>query len=137
MRLERYNDAVNVFMQSLEQGNLKIDASVDADGQRLLLKWVGKSVDADPAAVLDTYLNGAVKTAAQNGYSLEMDFSSLDYMNSSTVPPIIRVIGDLHRQNIPGLILYRSSLKWQQASFRAMANVVRLQKMNSVEVRGV
>ncbi|MCB1322066.1 MAG: hypothetical protein KDK34_17540, partial [Leptospiraceae bacterium] len=102
MRLERYNDAVNVFMQSLEQGNLKIDASVDADGQRLLLKWIGKSVDADPAAVLDTYLDGVVKTAAQNGYSLEMDFSSLDYMNSSTVPPIIRVIGDLHRQNIPG-----------------------------------
>ena len=49
-----------------------------------------------------------------------MDFRELDYMNSSTITPIIKVLERAKNGKAQITILYKNSLKWQELNFTAL-----------------
>ena len=49
-----------------------------------------------------------------------MDFRTLEYLNSSTITPVIRVLEMAKRGTVSLSIIYDASLKWQALSFSAL-----------------
>lgn len=105
---------------SLSKGMLSISARTDeADG--LVVQWVGRSDERDPAEFLNPYLG---KLAGQAGKSaVVVDFRRLEYMNSSTIKPIIRFVQALAANAPKVTVHYNAAQKWQAISFDALRTV--------------
>jgi hypothetical protein len=100
------------------QGELSLEAHQGTGELRLV--WLGRSADREPAKFLLPLLSDAVESCRQNGERLCLDFSALDYMNSSTFTPIVKTI-DLARRASVGIALeYSQAKKWQALSFSAL-----------------
>ena len=49
-----------------------------------------------------------------------LDFQALEYMNSSTITPVIRVLNEAKKGQGRLLVLYKKAAKWQELSFSAL-----------------
>lgn len=116
-------------MNNFKEGKLEI---VIETGEKHVLHWKGKSEDRDPAALLVPYINGIIDSL--KGKEVEVNFLTLEYMNSSTVPPIIHLVKSLNEQNIKSTIIYDANSKWQSASFKALETITKT--LNTISVIG-
>jgi len=116
-------------MSNFKEGNLEITLEQNNGN---IMKWLGRSDDRDPSALLNPYIDGVIDTL--KGKDLEIQFGQLEYMNSSTVPPIIQLIKKLNNSEIKSVITYDKDSKWQAASFKALETIVRT--MDFVDVVG-
>lgn len=116
-------------MQDFEHGALKITIGESSGTARLA--WSGKSEDREPGALLTPYLQDAVREF--QGKTFEVDFTKLEYMNSSTVPPIIHFIKDLESSGSKTTIFYDKDSKWQAASFKALETISTTMKHITVQ----
>src|SRR5210317_1172390 len=107
-------------MSNYKEGNLEI---LLEEGNKNVLKWCGKSDERDPSSLLNPYFDKIL--GSLEGKELEITFSDLEYMNSSTVPPIIQLIKSLNNKSIKTKITYNKDSKWQAASFKALETIVR------------
>ncbi|MCP4606445.1 MAG: hypothetical protein GY847_39055 [Proteobacteria bacterium] len=82
------------------------------------LSWLGQIDSGDISDQVNGYLDELIVTL--KGKKLEMSFASLDYMNSSAVPPIIKFIRKLDSNKIETEITYSKEIEWQASSFRAL-----------------
>lgn len=105
---------------------------LDDMGKKVLMSWLGKSRSLDPAKYLDPFLQEVVDEV--KGKELEVDFTSLDCMNSSTIPPILSFIKSLECKNVTTIVLYDGSVDWQRASFVPLASVINLYKYVKIVV---
>jgi hypothetical protein len=112
-------------------GNLRIEVRDVPEGQTVI-EWSGESDAIDPAAILSPYLRELA--VSLKGKSVRLRFGSLEYMNSSTVTPLMAFIRDLSGTAASVVVLYRADLQWQATSFRAMRVVAR--KWPNVQVTG-
>lgn len=117
-------------MQNFKSDELEIRVT---GGEQTVIEWLGVSNARDPGLTLTPYLDQITKELDCKEVSI--DFSRLEYINSSTVPPIIRLIKDLNKKAVKTLIYYNKSLKWQQESFKALATLSKILKYVSVEAR--
>ncbi|MCP4137798.1 MAG: DUF1987 domain-containing protein [bacterium] len=117
-------------MSNYKEGNLEI--LLAEEGAKNILTWTGKSDDRDPSALLNPYFDGLMDKL--KGKALDIEFAKLEYMNSSSVPPIIQLIKKLNTNAIKTVISYDKESKWQSASFKALETIVRA--MENVEVVG-
>ncbi len=88
--------------------------------QELRLRWLGKSTDRQPGEFLVPVLAEAFQGAKAARIPLVLDFSSLDYMNSSTFTPIVKALDDSRRHSVPVVLEYSLSRSWQVLSFSAL-----------------
>lgn len=88
------------------------------DNDKLVLQWLGKSTERDPSKFLQPIFN-EMETLAKEKL-LELDFKLLEYMNSSTVTSIIKLLDKAKREKRKVTLLYNKSLKWQELSFTAL-----------------
>lgn len=116
-------------MENLKEGTLEITVN---DGEKLIMEWLGRSESREPSAVLNPYLKKIIDNAS--GKEIEVDFANLEYMNSSTVPPIIQMIKELDTKGIPTSIYYNKDSKWQAASFKALETIA--SSLKNIEVMG-
>jgi len=116
-------------MTNFKDGNLEIKIQ---EGPTNNMSWVGKSESRDPSAILNPYFEGILDDL--KGKELNIEFTNLEYMNSSTVPPIIQLIKNLNSNEIKSVIYYNKDSKWQAASFKALETIVR--SMDYVDVIG-
>jgi hypothetical protein len=86
----------------------------------LRLTWRGKSADRDPSRFLVPVLSEALTRAREAGLPLVMDFSALDYMNSSTFTPVVKALDESRRLSVPVVLEYSVARKWQALSFSAL-----------------
>jgi hypothetical protein len=101
-----------------QQGELALEAHA-APGE-LHVVWSGRSAERDPARFLGPLLADLVRTCRQGRARLRLDFSALEFMNSSTFTPIVKAI-DLARQaGVAVSLEYAQSKKWQALSFSAL-----------------
>jgi hypothetical protein len=108
--------------------NLKSDAleiTFEA-GPKNIITWIGKSEAREPSSLINPYFNEIINKL--KGKELEVKFEQLQYMNSSTVPPIIEMIKNLEQHEIKSIITYDKNSKWQAASFRALEVIVKTLK---------
>jgi hypothetical protein len=117
-------------MQGLKVNELEIRVT---KGPQTLIEWLGISNARDPGLTLIPYLDQVTKEL--DCEEVFVDFSKLEYINSSTVPPIIRLIKELDKKAIKTHVIYNKSLKWQQESFKALATLSKILKHVNVEAR--
>lgn len=102
-------------MAPYADSTLRID--VNRNGQETVLAWSGRSTDRVPGLKLTPYLEGLV--GELKGHDVTLSFAALEYMNSSTVPPLIQFMKRLDGNGIQTRVVYDANSRWQRASFKA------------------
>jgi hypothetical protein len=82
--------------------------------------WQGRSTARNPAEFLVPILSRVLDRATELKRPLILDFRSLEYFNSSTITPIVRLIEETKRRGGTMLISYDKKLRWQELSFSAL-----------------
>ena len=101
-----------------QQGGLSLEATTTPGELRVI--WRGRSDDREPARFLGPVLTELVETCRGAGARLCLDFSALEFMNSSTFTPIVRALGDARRARVPVALEYAQGKSWQALSFSAL-----------------
>lgn len=102
--------------QELVADGLLLKASIE--GKHVAVTWLGQSVSATPGTEIVPFFE---KLAAHyDGGALRLDFRELEYMNSSSVRPIIELIQAANQTETEVEILYRSTIHWQRLTFKLL-----------------
>ena len=112
---------------------LKIEVQENNDS--IITYWTGKSVDRNPGKFINTILVDLFRKSSELKKRIILDFQKLDYMNSSTITPVIKVLERAKRGNAQVTVLYNKLLKWQELSFSALEIFQTTDKR--VEIRGL
>lgn len=99
------------------QGSLTI--ALLQEPEQLRLKWEGKSTAREPGLFLMPVLTEAFESARAAALPLVLDFTDLDYMNSSTLTSVVRALQESLRLSVPVVLEYSLSRRWQGLSFEA------------------
>lgn len=119
-------------MKNFSSGDLRISVNgMNGMGGRVRMMWNGRSTDREPGRQLTPYFNGLLDEL--EGRGLLISFQGLEYMNSSTVTPIIQFLKNLNERNIETRVAYDGRSKWQRASFRALSGLAMMMKHVTVE----
>lgn len=112
---------------------LKIEVKEDNDS--ITAKWTGKSIHRSPGKFVTPILVNVLKKSGDGNKRIILDFRKLDYMNSSTITPIIKVLERAGRGTNQVTVLYKKSLKWQDLSFTALE--IFQTKNKRIEIKGL
>lgn len=103
-------------IESHQENRLKIEVAYKET--HILIKWMGESREREPAIYLTPIFDAIY--ARNNAKPLIMDFTQFDYMNSSTVTPIVKQLERAKKEKRKISIQYKKGLKWQELSFAAL-----------------
>jgi len=112
---------------------LKIQVKDDADS--IQMEWTGRSVDRDPGKFITPILVESLRNTSHDGKRVLLDFRKLEYMNSSTITPIIKALERAKRGTTRLTVLYDVALKWQDLAFSALEIFQTADKR--VEIKGL
>ena len=104
-------------METYKNNMLRIE--VEEDESTIYIKWLGKSVDREPGIFVTPILSRAIEKG-EGGKKVIMDFCNLEFMNSSTITPISKIMESAKSGNCRLSILYTQSINWQELSFSAL-----------------
>ncbi|MEM7183315.1 MAG: hypothetical protein AAF518_20550 [Spirochaetota bacterium] len=107
-------------MQHLSLENFSIH--VTGEGSSFGMKWKGKSEFRNPSEILNPYLDETLGEIG-NGSSLTVDFTELDFMNSSTFPAILHFMKKCSQMKLETKFQYKGSSEWQAASFKPIQTI--------------
>jgi hypothetical protein len=93
---------------------------VSEDQVAITVTWRGRSTARDPAEFLIPILTRALDKATELKRPLTLDFRSLEYFNSSTITPVVRLMEETKRRGGSMLVNYDKKLRWQELSFSAL-----------------
>jgi hypothetical protein len=85
---------------------------------QVIVKWLGESKEREPVKFINPVFDGIYSKDPKN--PILLDFTHLEYMNSSTVTPIVKIIEHAKKENRKIQIQYKKGLKWQELSFTAL-----------------
>lgn len=105
---------VNVY----NNGLLTITSRIDSE--KIILHWTGKSTDREPSKFLIPIFDEVDAICEKENKRLELNFTDLEFMNSSTITPIIKLLNKAKVTGRRVSITYKKSLKWQELSFTAL-----------------
>lgn len=88
--------------------------------EMVCLEWSGQSMAREPGKFLLPVLSKALDRGLQRNKPLVIDFQQLEYLNSSTITPVIRILEHARRGHSRVRIVYNKALKWQSLSFTAL-----------------
>ena len=104
--------------QTFQQHTLTLE--LHDESEAISLVWSGRSTGREPGLFIVPVLSRAVELGRAQNKPLVLDFQSMAYMNSSTITPIIRLLGKAMRTLNKVRVIYRKDLKWQELSFTAL-----------------
>ena len=93
---------------------------VTEEADKILVTWRGRSTAREPAEFLIPILTRALDRATGLKVPLTMDFRNIEYFNSSTITPVVRLIEEAKRRGTSMVIQYDQKLRWQELSFSAL-----------------
>ena len=103
--------------------------------EKVTLVWKGRSIVRKPNDFVMPIMLDALSVANELGKRLVLDFQELEYMNSSTLTPIIKILERARRGETQLTVLYKESLRWQDLSFAAL-RIFETQDTR-VEIKGI
>lgn len=121
-------------MSSKVFSNKELSLEVRHDAGDVTVLWKGRSTARDPGTFIGPILTEALRATAGAGGRLVLDFRALEYMNSSTITPVIRVLHEAKKGAGRVSVLFSRAAKWQELSFSALAIFETDDKR--IEVRG-
>ncbi len=104
--------------ESFSNHALKID--VKEDDNLIVMKWAGRSIARKPAEFIMPILVKALEKSVQTKKKIVLDFRQLEYMNSSTITPVIKILERARTGTSHIAVLYRRTQRWQELSFSAL-----------------
>jgi hypothetical protein len=93
---------------------------VEESQSEINIKFKGKSTERDPSGFISPVLLESMRNSKKFKKIIRMDFQDLEYMNSSTITPIIKILESANDTGNSISILYRKSKKWQELCFSAL-----------------
>ena len=99
-------------------GSLHLEWHEDAANVTVL--WTGRSVAREPGLFILPIMTRAMECAQRHEKRVVLDFRQLEYLNSSTITPVIRTLEQAKRGSNQVTVLYTSALKWQALAFSAL-----------------
>lgn len=117
-------------MKELVVDQLIIRVKTDRD---LTIEWLGASTGRDPKSIIDPFFEDALQKF--NGKRVIIDFADLEYINSTTIPAIMRLVRKLSNLELETQVFYNTSYRWQVVSFRALESLSRILKNVTVTGR--
>jgi hypothetical protein len=103
--------------RAFESGGLAI--RVDVQFAKLRLSWSGQSVARDPSTALAPFFETLSRYAGKTR-DIELDFRGLEYMNASTLKPIVTFVQGANNDYRSVLVRYDASKNWQRLSFKLL-----------------
>ncbi|MBW1681944.1 MAG: hypothetical protein JRF59_08950 [Deltaproteobacteria bacterium] len=100
--------------------NNRLCIEIQADDDAICLKWRGRSIDREPGKFIAPILLDSLREGGEGNKRVILDFRELDYMNSSTITPIVKILERAKRGTVPLMLVYDRSQKWQDLSFSAL-----------------
>lgn len=105
-------------METYTSGLLIIE--VEESDSTIEITLLGKSTEREPGKFITPILAEIIQNSRKYNKAIALNFSRLDYMNSSTITPIIRILESTKKGNENISILYDKSKKWQELCFTAL-----------------
>lgn len=99
--------------------NNKLIIEVNSAPQAVYTVWKGKSNDRNPEDFIAPLLERLVKECSEKR-ALILDFRELNYMNSSTITPLIRFLESYKEEKVAIEVRYDRQIRWQELSFTAL-----------------
>ncbi|MBI3396254.1 MAG: hypothetical protein HY042_10500 [Spirochaetia bacterium] len=118
----------NVFSE--EQLRLEVSDSGDA----VIICWQGRSTQRNPNHFIVPVLAESVRRGTEQGKSVIWDFRQLEYMNSSTITPVIKTLETAKKGSARVSVIYNKLKRWQDLSFSALR--IFETKDGRIQVRG-
>jgi len=106
-RVEKYNESL-----------LTIKVTEETDNY--FIHWSGKSIERKPNLFITPILIKFLRKSINNDKRIILDFCEIEYMNSSTITPIIKILERAKRGKVKVSVIYLKSLKWQHLIFSAL-----------------
>ncbi|MDH4262955.1 MAG: hypothetical protein OEV78_07925 [Spirochaetia bacterium] len=78
--------------------------------------WEGRSTQRDSSVFLMPIFNDLLNKHKK----IILNFKNLEFMNSSTITPILKLMDRIKNTKDEVLIIYAIDLKWQELSFSAL-----------------
>ena len=119
--------------ESFVNNLLRIELQENSDS--IVAFWTGKSVDRNPGKFITPILVDLLRRSNDLKKRIILDFQKLDYMNSSTIIPIIKILERAKRGKAQVTVVYKKILKWQDLSFSALE--IFQTKDKRVEIKGL
>lgn len=119
--------------ESFVSNLLKVEIKETIDS--IVTNWTGKSVDRNPSKFITPFLVNLLERSNEVKKRFILDFQKLEYMNSSTITPIIKILERAKNGNGQIYVIYNKLLKWQDLSFSALK--IFQTKDKRVEIRGL
>ena len=94
--------------------------TVSEEPTTVLVAWTGRSTAREPAEFLIPILTKALDRATELRQPLTLDFRKIEYFNSSTITPVVRMLEEAKRRGASLTIHYDKKLRWQELSFSAL-----------------
>lgn len=116
-------------MNAFQVGELKVEVVMTRSSVKLC--WLGRSVERDPAKSLAPFFGSIEQQLGDR--SVELDFRSLEFMNSSTVKPILMFCQSASTKARAVSVRYDSQKTWQRLSFGLLRAVSSTWKNVTVE----
>lgn len=107
-------------MPSKTYSQRALTVTLNTDGPEVEVLWSGKSTLRDPSQFLLPILKEALHHTQSQRKRMRLDFREVQYMNSSTFTPVVRVLDEARRTGAKVSIIYSSEQKWQELSFTAL-----------------
>lgn len=108
---------------------------VQENNDYITMRWTGKSVERNPGIFINPILVELANRNNECSKRIVMDFQKLDFMNSSTITPLIKILERANKGKMNVTIQYRKNLKWQDLSFSALK--IFQTKDKRVEIKGI
>lgn len=96
----------------------------------LVLQWRGEVTARDPGLLLTPFLDSILE--GKDLTRVALDFSLMDFMNSSTLVPIVAFIKRASSRQVVVELRYNSEVSWQRVSHQCMT--VMCKKVPHVEI---
>jgi hypothetical protein len=89
-------------------------------GEDVEVRWIGRSIARNPRTFLQPVLSRLFDEALAAGKRLVLDFRDLEYLNSSTITPVVRLLARARDDGGRVLVRYHHHEPWQRLSFSAL-----------------
>ena len=97
---------------------LKIQVTDENDA--ISVTWFGKSIMRNPSGFITPILVDVMGRGSDQGKRIVLDFRNLEYVNSSSITPIIKILERARRGVNQVTVIYEKNLRWQDLSFSAL-----------------
>jgi hypothetical protein len=105
--------------EKFSSNHLTLEKIVDEPS--ITIRFIGRSNERNPSKFIYPILSDAFDQSTTDRKDIILDFMDLEYMNSSTITPILKILDKVKREGTYQLtIMYNQSLKWQDLSFSAL-----------------